>query len=362
MPKSSEGGRANAGAARASRTRSRKGTDAPARGVTIAYLAERAGVSVPTVSKVINGRADVSEETRRRVEAVVREYGYQRPARPEETAELLELIFHELESPWALEIIRGVERVAGAQDVAVVLSELEGRRSPGRDWLAGALRRRPAGVISVFSELTEAQRSRLTARSIPFVTVDPTGEPIHQTPSVGATNWSGGYAATRHLLELGHRHIAIISGPERIPCCRARLDGYRAAMDVAGVPLDGLVHFGDLHVEEGVALGRELLTGPGRPTAIFAGNDLQALGVYEAAHEAGVRIPDDLSVVGFDDLSVARWAVPRLTTIHQPLTEMAAAATHLILQLARGEKPAQTRIELATSIVVRDSTAPPRHG
>jgi LacI family transcriptional regulator, xylobiose transport system transcriptional regulator len=360
VPKASGDGHAGARAGRVSRTRSGQDGEGPARGVTIAYLAERAGVSVPTVSKVINGRSDVSEETRRRVEAVVREYGYQRPARPDQRADLLELIFHELESPWALEIIRGVERVAGVQDVAVVLSELEGRRSPGRDWLAGALRRRPTGVISVFSELTEAQRSRLTARAIPFVTIDPTGEPIHETPSVGATNWSGGYAATRHLLELGHRRIAIISGPDLIPCCRARLDGYRAAMDAAGVPVDGLVHFGDLHVEEGVALGRELLAQPEPPTAIFAGNDLQALGVYEAAHQVGTRIPDELSVVGFDNLSVARWAVPRLTTIHQPLTEMASAATNLVLQLARGEAPAQTRIELATSLVVRDSTAPPR--
>src|SRR5690349_4050070 len=182
VPKSSsEEGRAR-GAVRASRTALGKGTDAPVRGVTIAYLAERAGVSVPTVSKVINGRSDVSEETRRRVEAVVREYGYQRPARPDARADLLELIFQKLDSPWALEIIQGVERVAGAHDVAVVLSELEGRRGPGRDWIAGALRRQPTGVISVFSELTEAQRSRLATRAIPFVTVDPTGEPIHETP------------------------------------------------------------------------------------------------------------------------------------------------------------------------------------
>jgi DNA-binding LacI/PurR family transcriptional regulator len=328
--------------------------------VTIAHLAERAGVSIPTVSKVINGRSDVSPATRQRVEAAIRESGYQKPDKPGTRSNLLELIFHELESPWALEIIRGVEQVAREHGQAVVLSELQGRPTPGQGWIEGALARHPTGVISVFSELTDAQRGQLATRAIPFVAVDPTGEPVHETPSVGAANWSGGYSATRHLLDLGHRRIAMIGGPEKIMCCRARLDGYRAAMDAAAAGADeSLIRIGNLHVEEGVALGAELLRLPDPPTAVFAANDLQALGVYEAARDAGIRIPEQLSVVGFDDLSVARWVVPHLTTIRQPLTEMAMAATNLVLALARGEQPAQTRIELATSLVVRQSTAPP---
>jgi LacI family xylobiose transport system transcriptional regulator len=328
---------------------------------TIADVAELAGVSVPTVSKVINGRADVSPETRRRVEAAIREHGYQRPASTARRAPLLEVIFHELESEWALEIVRGVEQVAGQHQLAVVLSEMQGRRRPGRSWIEGVLARRPTGVIAVFSDISETMRMQLRTRGIPFVIVDPTGEPLHDTPSIGATNWNGGLTATRHLLGLGHRRIGVIGGPGWILCSRARLDGYRAAMDEAGVPIDPqLISHGEFHVEEGIDRGRALLALEDRPTAIFAGNDLQALGVYQAAREARLHIPEDLSVVGFDDLPVAKWVGPPLTTVRQPLIEMAVAAAELVLDLANGNTPAQPRLELATELIVRESTAPPR--
>ena len=329
-------------------------------GTTIAVIAREAGVSAPTVSKVINGRSDVAPATRRRVEAVIRRHGYQRPVRPARRAQLLELIFHELESEWALEIVRGVERVAGRHQLAVVLTEMQGRRRPGQGWIEGALARRPMGVIAVFSDLSETMREQLRARGIPFVVVDPAGEPLHDTPSIGATNWNGGLTATRHLLGLGHRRIGVIGGPAGVLCSRARVDGFRAAMDEAGVPIDtSLVSHGPFQVDEGIATGRRLLARRDRPTAIITGNDLQALGVYQAAREARLHIPEDLSVVGFDDLPIARWVSPPLTTIRQPLIEMAEAAAELVLALARGEEPAQTRVELATELIVRESTAPP---
>lgn len=329
--------------------------------MTIAYIAEQTGVSVPTVSKVINGRSDVSPETRRRVEAAIREHGYQRPDRTQRTAPLLEVIFHELDSEWALEIVRGVERVAGRHHLAVVLSEMQGRRTPGRGWIEGVLARKPRGVIAVFSDLSETMRDQLKTRGIPFVVVDPTGEPLHDTPSVGATNWNGGLTATRHLLALGHTRIGVIGGPADILCSRARIDGYRTALDSAGVPIDpALISHGRFHVEEGIERGRALLQLADRPTAIFAGNDLQALGVYQAARELRLHIPEDLSVVGFDDLPVARWVGPPLTTVRQPLVEMAVTASELVLALARGERPAQARVELSTELIVRESTAAPR--
>jgi len=342
-------------------SRTRSGARTTANGPTIAFIAERSGVSVPTVSKVLNGRSDVSAETRQRVEDAIREHGYRTSDRTSRAAPILELIFHELESEWALEIVRGVERVAGQNHLAVVLSEMQGRRTPGRGWFEAVLARRPTGVIAVFSDLNETLRTQLAARRIPYVVVDPTGEPLHDTPSVGATNWNGGLTATRHLLSLGHRRIAVIGGPEWILCSRARIDGYRAAMDAAGVPIDPrLVSYGRFHVEEGIDTGRALLALEDRPTAIFAGNDLQALGVYQAAREARLHIPEDLSVVGFDDLPVAQWVGPPLTTIRQPLIDMATAAAEMVLAIARGDEPAQTRIELATELVIRESTAPPR--
>jgi len=339
----------------------RRGSAEPRPGaVTATQIARLAGVSVPTVSRVLNGRAGVALSTRERVEAVIREQGYRRPD-TDTPAAIVELVFHALESLWALEIIRGVERVARAHELAVVLTEMEGRLTPGRAWTEQVLARRPAGVIAVFSELTVAQQSQLAARGIPLVVLDPTGEPLHQTPSVGATNWSGGLSATRHLIELGHRRIAMVNGPVAWPCCRARLGGYRAALEMAGLPVDpDLIRDSTLYVEGGLREGAALLAGPNPPTAVFTANDLQAHGVYAAARRAGVRIPEELSVVGFDDLPFSRWAGPPLTTVRQPLAEMGAAAAELVVALARGGQPRHTRLELATELVVRESTAPPR--
>ncbi|MFD1658970.1 LacI family DNA-binding transcriptional regulator [Streptomyces caeni] len=333
----------------------------PVRTATLAGIAREAGVSAPTVSKVLNGRADVAPATRARVEGLLRAHGYRRRRSEATRSPLIDLIFHELESSWALEVIRGVENVAREEGLSVVLSESAGRLTPGRTWADQVAARRPHGVILVLSGLDESQRALLTSRSIPFVVMDPAGDPGDDVPSIGATNWHGGLAATRHLIELGHRRIAALSGPARMMCSRARVDGYRAALETAGLPYDpGLIRAGNFHHDAGYRLGLDVLRRPDRPTAVFAGNDLQALGLYEAARELGLRIPEDLSVVGFDDLPVARWVGPPLTTVRQPLREMAEAAARLVLDLARGDgATAATRVELATSLVVRSSTGAP---
>jgi LacI family transcriptional regulator/LacI family xylobiose transport system transcriptional regulator len=152
----------------------------------------------------------------------------------------------------------------------------------------------------------------------------------------------------------------VISGPPNVLCSRARIDGYRAALETAGLAVDPeLIRYGDFLVDSGHDQARAMLALPDRPTAIFAGSDLQAFGVYEAVREAGMRVPDDLSVVGFDDLPLARSAWPPLTTVRQPLQEMAATATRLVLAVARGEEPENRRVELSTDLVIRDSTAAP---
>jgi LacI family transcriptional regulator, xylobiose transport system transcriptional regulator len=245
----------------------------------------------------------------------------------------------------------------------MVLTQSGTRHSPGPDWIEAVLRRRPLGVVLVFSTLAPEFKKQLRSRAIPFVIVDPAGDPEPDVPSVGSANWSGGLVATRHLIECGHRRIALITGPQDMLCSVARLNGFRSAMHLAGLEVDpDLVVFGDFHVEGGYNRAMDLLRGPDRPTAIFAGSDLQALGVLEAARVTGLRVPQDLSVVGYDDVPIAKWSSPALTTVHQPLRKMAEEATQLLLRLRESEESAITRLELATSLVVRKSTAPPGGG
>jgi len=331
---------------------------------SIASIAAEAGVSVPTVSKVLNGRPDVSADTRARVERVIEQRRYRRRrSRGSSRPALIDLVFHEMHSAWATEIIRGVEQAAAGERAAVVLSELGGEHRPHREWFDDLLTRRPIGVILVLAGLDEQQRGVLTTRSIPFVVVDTAGEPPPGVPTVGSANWSGGLAATRHLVGLGHRRIAVISGPTAIMCSRARVDGYRSALEEASLPVEAnLVRYGDFYVHGGYHHGLDLLSRPNRPTAIFAGSDFQALGVMRAARELGLSIPDDLSIVGFDDLAVTEWIGPPLTTVRQPLREMATTAAEMVFTLARGERPRNERIDLATELIVRESTAPPPRG
>lgn len=339
----------------------------PRQEVTLAHIAKLAGVSAPTVSKVINGHPGVASSTRRRIEELVREHGWRRRPDTTESSAVVEVVFESLDSLWALELIRGMDEVTQAYGIVVGLTDMRGRRSPHSGWIDQVLARRPIGVIAVSADIGERQRARLASRSIPLIALDPRGEPDHSVPSVGATNWNGGLSATRHLLELGHRRIAMINGPDTLMCCRARLDGYRAAMDAAGVPVDpALVRSGPLYVEGGRAEAAALLKLPEPPTAVFAANDLQALGVYQAAHRAGLRIPEDLSVVGFDDLPLAQWADPPMTTVRQPLRKMGTVAAEMVMALAAGKTLAEDRVELATRLEVRSSTAasprPPRLG
>jgi DNA-binding LacI/PurR family transcriptional regulator len=325
--------------------------------VTIAYIAKSAGVTAPTVSKVLNGRPGVSAETRARIEELINTYGYRKPAK---RSQIVELVFREMQSMWAVEIIRGVERVARQHRVGVMVSEFGLHDSDGVAVWDDTVARRPHCVLSV-AQLSAAERDELRAKGIPFVVFDPTVELPEDVPYVGATNWIGGRTATRHLIDLGHQRIAMISGLDHFLCFRARQDGYRAAMDRADLPVgpESVVRAHPTH-EDGYRAATALLTRRDRPTAIFAANDSQALGVYQAARELGLRIPDDLSVVGFDDLPVAAWVDPPLTTVHQPLTEMAVLATELALALGRGEPVAQTGLEVATKLTVRSSTAPPK--
>jgi LacI family transcriptional regulator len=327
--------------------------------VTLADIAEAAGVSVATVSKVRNGHTDVAARTRSRVEALLADYKYA-ARRPTGRTRLIDLVFADL-SPWAVEIIRGAEEAATAEDCRIAVSVVSGEVGT-EEWLARLSSGQIDGVILVLTELAPAYRAQLAAMHMPVVIVDPVGQPDPRIPSIGATNWAGGLMATEHLIEIGHRRIGTITGRPALLCSQARLDGYRSALERAGIPADpSLIYSGDFLFEGALAAAKDMLELADPPTAIFAGSDMQAMGVYEAARLRKLRIPDDLSVVGFDDLPMSAWVSPPLTTIVQPLAKMAAMATRTVLDLLGGRIDASSnRVELTTSLVVRASTAPPR--
>ena len=334
--------------------------------ITMSEVAAAAGVSVPTVSKVVNGRPDVSKDTRERVEKLLRLHAYRpRTGRTQPQTGLIELVFLDLASPWVMRILAGVEKAAHQAGVGVVVAAVHGRSRarPERQWLEQLDAHGSGGVLLVLSEMSElsaVQRAEVADLSTPVVIVDPGGQPDPAIPSVGATNWTGGLAATEHLIDRGHQRIAVIGGPAEVLCSRARLDGYRTAMRAAGLKIrPGYERTGDFTSASGYRETLALLDLSSPPTAVFACADEMARGVYEALYERGLRVPDDISIVGFDDLEEARWAIPPLTTVRQPLTEMAGMATRMLLSLVNVEELDTTRVELTTPLVVRFSTAPP---
>ena len=327
--------------------------------VTIAEIARAGGVSTATVSKVLNGRPDVAPATREQVKELIVTRGYRRRKTAPAPTRLIDVVFEEFESPWAVEIARGAVAAAQRQGLSVALTSLS-EGDERRVWFDLITSRGTRGIILVLSQLTGRQKAELHARRLPFVVIDPRGDPDPEVSSVGVTNWAGSREATKHLLDLGHRRIALITGPSDLLSARARLDGYRAALEAAGMsPEESLCRYGDFHVEGGYEQARELLQLESPPTAIFAGNDLQALGVLKAAREAGLRVPENLSLVGFDDLPLGQWSSPALTTVNQPLIEMAELAVQIVLETGQDGGSPVRRLELATRLVVRESTAPP---
>lgn len=332
----------------------------PSARATLAEVAALADVSISTVSKVLNGRSGVSEDTRARIEALLQDHQYNRRSPGPNHAPLIEVLCFEIASPWATEAIAAIERLARESGVGVVVSGTNERQRPDRHWIEGVLNRRPIGVILVACNLLDAQMRQLRARAIPFVMLDPPGQPAPDVPSIGSADWSGAYAASRHLIELGHRDIAIITGPEDMIAATARLSGFRAALEAARIPVrPEYVRRGEFHHSDGLTEGRALLSMSVPPTAIFASSDVQALGVYEAARALGVAIPSELSVVGFDDLKIARWAGPALTTVRVPIAEMAEQSAQVVLGLAQHRTRAFPHVDMATTLVVRNSTGVP---
>lgn len=325
----------------------------------LAVVAAEAGVSVPTVSKVLNSRRDVAEATRARVAEALARHGYTvRPSGSRRTG-LIDLRVVDLDSTWAEAVVRGAAQAASRLGSDLVVTVDPDAQACGA-WVRHALDRGTDGLVSVVGVPDAASRAELARAQVPVVVVDPRTRCDPDVLVVGATNFRGGLDATAHLVGLGHRRIATITGPLEQDNAVARLAGYRTALIQAGIAGDDdLVRTGDYSVDGGFRAANLLLELDDPPTAVVAGSDDTALGVLRAAREHGLRVPDDLAVTGFDDLPVAAWLDPALTTVRQPLAEMGDAAVSLVHRAREGLR-GPAHLELATTLVVRSSTAPPR--
>ena len=271
----------------------------------------------------------------------------------------IELVFDALTNPNNLEMLRGVLQAAAEQGSHVVVSTIPENVNP-RQWVNELDRVGRVGLIMVTSRLSSEQHKRLQEAALPLVLIDPINPVDPSLPSVGATNWQGGMSAVQHLLDSGHRRIAMIRGYQCL-VDDARYHGYVAALSGCGIGVDErLTARGDFRFQPTVTAAEEILRSPRPPTAFFAANDLEALGVMEAARRIGLSVPGDLSVVGFDDSVYASASSPPLTTVRQPFVQMGEVACQLLIDQMEERDPASVRVELAATLVIRESTAPPR--
>ena len=341
-------------------------TESPRRG-NLAGIAAAAGVSVPTVSKVLNGREGVSAATRERVQRAIAESGYQSAgARRARTTgrTLIDLVIGGAHNGYSMGVLGGILDFAHESNVDVVVSSTDPaqmHRADSEDWARRMVESGRRGVIAVTPHLTRHQHAAFAARGLPVVVVDPLNTPDADIPCVGSTNWAGGKSATEHLIALGHERIAFLGGPANAECNQARLHGYLASLAAHGIAsrAEYVVDGNGFSQASGVLGAQLLLSLSEPPTAVFAANDAIALGVMEEARRRELRIPADLSVVGFDGTPLAEQTLPPLTSVAQPLHEIGRTALRTLVQLIGGERPGALRTELATELVVRGSTAAP---
>jgi LacI family transcriptional regulator len=335
-----------------------------AKRATLSVVARAAGVSTATASKVLNNRPDVAAATRRRVEQALREHGYEPTTGPRDARSLhvVTVVFDTLENIYSTQVLRGVLAAAREMEIDVVVEELgalNGARLSAA-WIDSLAQRRRLGALVVTTALEREHVRAFQQAGLPVVAVDPPNVVDDGVVSVASSNFTGGAQAASHLVELGHRRIALAGGPAGHATAQQREHGYRSALEDAGIaPEDALMLHGPYTYAAGVAMGLELLGRADPPTAILAASDLTALGVLEAARQSGVRVPESLSVVGYDDTPAALWSAPPLTTVGQNMTGLGQVALRTLVQQAEGQEPVSHRIELATSLVLRQSTAAP---
>jgi LacI family transcriptional regulator len=331
--------------------------------VTIHDIAAYAGVSVATVSRVLNDRPDVKAATRELVLKTIRTHNFSsnRSARGLAGGQtnLIGVTVPHVHAEYFAVILSGAAEALYESDVRCVVCPTLHEIGREVSLLDRLMHGTTDGALVILPESLPELKT-LAGHSYPFVVVDPK-EPLPEgMPSVSASHFAGAREAVMHLIELGHRHIAAVTGPSSWIASIERLHGYQGALASRGIiaPPEWVVE-GSFLVESGYECTQQLLRLPDRPTAIFAFNDNMAFGVLQAIRERGLRVPEDISVVGFDDAQAASLVTPALTTVRQPLRELGRHGASLLLRLMDGQSGEALRVSLETNLIVRASTAPP---
>jgi DNA-binding LacI/PurR family transcriptional regulator len=328
---------------------------------TLREVASRAGVSVATASRVASGSVAVSAETRKRVERTMRELLYVPPGREAATG-VIGLLVPELANPIFPALAQAMEARATESGFASILCNTRSAAFREVDYVHMLLDRQVEGMIFVSCEMTNMSGdhdhyARLVEEGARLVFVNGALNSL-DIPAVGVDEQVAGELATQHLADLGHRRIGFAAGPEHYLPTREKAAGWRRALVSAGLEVDGLIAHADFSVDGGFHAGRELLAKGEPPTGVICSSDQMAIGVLGAASEAGLRVPDDLSVVGFDGIEAAAWTQPALTTIEQPITEIANTAVDALRAQIADPRPLPHSY-FRPRLHVRKSTAPP---
>ena len=327
---------------------------------TIRQVAKLAGVAPITVSRVINNAGYISAETRQKVEAAVSQLGYvpntlSQSLRWKQTG-MLALVLTDVTNPFWTTVARGVEDAASEAGYHVILCNTDESPQKQEEYLTALLQKRVDGMLLVPArdDLEDIQRVQML--KVPLVVLDRRlSQPV--VDAVRCDSESGAYQLTRLLLERGHRLIALLTGPEHVATATDRVTGYRRALRAAGIDSDGeSVFYGAFTIQSGQDMARQALALNPRPTAIFAGNNFIAIGMMQTLREAGIRVPEEISVVGFDDLPASLLLDPFLTVAAQPAYEMGREATNLLIKRLAGDgAQAPQEVVLPVEIVERKS-------
>ncbi len=338
--------------------------NARSRGVTILDVAREAGVSPTTVSRVLNSRDHVRPDKRTRVLTAVTRLGYvvnqQARSLAGGRSQVIGLLVHEVGVAYTGEIVRGIEEELAAAQYELMLYTTHRRKTKESAYVATLTRGMTDGLLLLLPLNSQAYLETLHQEGFPYVVIDYQGFDDF-SPTVIAKNWQAAFDATSYLIQLGHRRIGFIAGSPELSSAIQRLSGYKAALEAHGIPYDpDLVANGDFQQACGYQAANQLLALAERPTAIFAANDMSAFGAMDAVRNRGLVIPDDISLVGFDDLPSAAAVRPSLTTVHQPLIEMGRVATQMLLEYIGDPALRTRRIEFDTELVIRESCCPPK--